>query len=104
MSTPVAAGPYELPQDLLDIRATVRQIARERVAPRAAELDARRRVPWDLRRLLAENDVLALPFGEAYGGTGTGTLMLQMAVEELAMAYASRALMLMVQELGTLPI
>ncbi len=45
-----------------------------------------------------------MPFAEEYGGTGTGTLMLQMAVEEIAKADGSCALMLMLQELGTLPI
>ena len=48
--------------------------------------------------------MLALPFEEEHGGTGTGTLMLQMAVEEIAKVSASCALILMVQELGTLPI
>ncbi|MFN8203115.1 MAG: acyl-CoA dehydrogenase family protein [Solirubrobacteraceae bacterium] len=57
-----------------------------------------------MRRLLAEQDVLGLPFAEEYGGTGTGTLMLQMAVEEIAKGCASSALILMIQELGTLPI
>src|SRR6185312_15475464 len=45
-----------------------------------------------------------LPFPTEYGGTGTGTLMLNMAVEEIAKVDASCALILMVQELGTLPI
>ena len=54
--------------------------------------------------LLAEQDVLALPFSTEYGGTGTGTLMLQMAVEEIAKVCASSALILMLQELGSLPI
>jgi acyl-CoA dehydrogenase len=57
-----------------------------------------------VRELLASHDVLGLPFGTEYGGTGTGTLMLQMAVEEIAKVCASSALILMVQELGTLPI
>jgi acyl-CoA dehydrogenase len=57
-----------------------------------------------VRELLAEHDILGLPFDEEYGGTGTGTLMLQIAVEEIAKACASSALILMVQELGTLPI
>ena len=42
--------------------------------------------PQDIRELLAENDVFGLPFAERYGGTGTGTLMLQMAIEEIAKA------------------
>ena len=95
---------YEVPGELLEFRAAIRQIATERVAPRAAEIDATDEYPWDIRELLAEHDILGLPFGEEHGGTGTGTLMLQMAVEELAKASAAVALMLMVQELGTLPI
>jgi acyl-CoA dehydrogenase len=95
---------YEIPQEYKDFRDLVRQIAQERVAPRAAEIDAKDEYPWDVRKLLAENDILALPFGEELGGTGTGTLMLQIAVEELAKASAACALILMVQELGSLPI
>jgi alkylation response protein AidB-like acyl-CoA dehydrogenase len=74
------------------------------VAPRAGEIDEKAEYPHDLRQLLAEQDILALPFDEEYGGTGTGTLTLNIAVEELAKACASTALMLMVQELGSLPI
>ncbi len=103
MST-ATAGLYEIPQDLLDFRDTIRQIATEKIAPRAAEIDRDAEYPWDIRKLLAEQDILGLPFEEAYGGTGTGTLMLQIGVEEIAKACATSALILMVQELGTLPI
>src|ERR1700745_1016570 len=95
---------YTIPQDHLDFRDTIRQIAREQIAPRAAEIDEKAEYPHDPRRLLAEHDVLALPFETEHGGTGTGTLMLNMAIEEIAKACASTALILMVQELGTLPI
>jgi alkylation response protein AidB-like acyl-CoA dehydrogenase len=95
---------YTIPREHLDFRDTIRQIARERIAPRAAEIDEKAEYPHDLRRLLAEHDVLALPFEAEHGGTGTGTLMLNMAVEEIAKACASTALILMIQELGTLPI
>ena len=95
---------YTIPQEHLDFRDTIRQIARERIAPRAAEIDEKAEYPHDLRRLLAEQDILALPFEPEHGGTGTGTLMLNMAVEEIAKACASTALILMIQELGTLPI
>ena len=47
---------------------------------------------------------MGLPFSTEHGGTGTGTLMLNMAVEEVAKACASSALILMIQELGTLPL
>ena len=98
------ADVYTIPQEHLDFRDTIRQIAQERIAPRAAEIDERAEYPHDLRRLLAEQDILGLPFEPEHGGTGTGTLMLNMAVEEIAKACASTALILMVQELGTLPI
>src|ERR1700749_4977813 len=93
---------YTIPQEHLDFRDTIRQIARERIAPRAAEIDEKAEYPHDLRQLLAEQDILGLPFETEYGGTGTGALMLNMAVEEVAKACASSALILMIQELGTL--
>jgi len=95
---------YAIPQEHLDFCATIGQIAREKIAPRSAEIDEKAEYPWDVRRLLAEQDILGLPFPVEYGGTGTGTLMLNMAVEEIAKVDAACALILMVQELGTLPI
>jgi alkylation response protein AidB-like acyl-CoA dehydrogenase len=95
---------YTIPQEHLDFRQTIRRIAQERIAPRAAEIDERAEYPHDLRQLLAEHDVLGLPFDTEHGGTGTGALMLNMAIEEIAKACASTALIVMIQELGTLPI
>jgi alkylation response protein AidB-like acyl-CoA dehydrogenase len=95
---------YSIPREHLEFRDAIRTIAQERVAPRAAEIDETAQYPHDLRKLLAEQDILGLPFEEEHGGTGTGTLMLNMAVEEIAKADASTALILMIQELGTLPI
>ena len=95
---------YALTEEQIDFRDTIRQIVSERVAPRAAEIDAKAEYPWDLRKLFAEQDLLGLPFPVEYGGTGTGTLMLNVAIEEVARACASTALILMIQELGTLPI
>ena len=99
-----ATDAYEIPQEHLDFRDTIRQIVQERVAPRAHDIDATGEYPWDVRRLFAENDILGLPFAEEHGGTGTGSLMQTIAVEEIAKACASSSLILMVQELGTLPI
>jgi alkylation response protein AidB-like acyl-CoA dehydrogenase len=103
METSTAAN-YALTDDQLEFRDTIRQIVAERVAPRAAEIDAKAEYPWDIRKLFAEQDLLGLPFPTEYGGTGTGTLMLNVAIEEIARACASTALILMIQELGTLPI
>ena len=100
-----AVDTYALTPDQIDFRDTIRQIVRERVAPRAAEIDAKAEYPWDLRKLFAEQDLLGLPVRRgATAGTGTGALMLNVAIEEIATACASTALILMLQDLGTLPI
>ncbi len=95
---------YGLTTEQLDFRAAIRQIVSERVAPRAAAVDATGEFPQDIRELFAEHDLLALPFDMRHGGTGTGPVMLCVAIEEVAKACATSALMLAVQELGTLPI
>ena len=104
MSVETVTPAYEISQEALDLRDMVRQLSQEKIAPRAGDIDRQSEYPWDIRELLASHDILGLPFAAEYGGTGTGTLVLQMAVEEIAKACASSALMLMVQELGTLPI
>jgi len=104
MTVDAMTGVYEIPQEMRDFRETIAKIVDERIRPRAAEIDQSGEYPWDVRELLAEHDILALPFATEYGGTGTGTLMLQIGVEEIAKACASSALILMIQELGSLPI
>jgi alkylation response protein AidB-like acyl-CoA dehydrogenase len=104
MSVEAVAPAYEISQEALDLRDMVRRLAQDKIAPRAGDIDRKSEYAWDVRELLASHDILGLPFAAEYGGTGTGTLVLQMAVEEIAKACASSALMLMVQELGTLPI
>jgi alkylation response protein AidB-like acyl-CoA dehydrogenase len=102
----LADGPvqYGLTQEQHDLRAMIRQLVTEQVTPRAAEIDATGVFPQDIRQLLAEHDIFALPFEERHGGTGTGELMVAVAIEEIAKGCASSALMLAVQDLGTLPI
>ena len=87
MASTHSAGLYELPPEFVEFRDTIRQIVRERVAPRAAEIDAKAEYPWDLRRLFSEQDLLGLPFDEEFGGTGTGALMLNVAIEEVAVRF-----------------
>jgi alkylation response protein AidB-like acyl-CoA dehydrogenase len=104
MTTTTHPDLYDIPQEFKDFRDLVRQIAQEQIAPRAGDIDRTAEYPQDIRDLLGEQDILGLPFSTEYGGTGTGTLMLQMAVEEIAKVCASSALILMLQELGSLPI
>ena len=87
-----------------EIRELVRTLARERVAPRAAEIDKTAEFPWDMVELLREHDLFGLPFEEEHGGTGTGALMVLVAIEELSKVCATTGLLLAVQELGSLGI
>ena len=95
---------YDIPEELIEFRDAIREISRDKIAPGAAERDEKAEYGWDVKTLLGEQDILGLAVPEEYGGTHMGTLMLQMAVEEIAKVDASAALILMVQELGSLPI
>jgi alkylation response protein AidB-like acyl-CoA dehydrogenase len=97
--------PYDvLSDEQREIRDLVRALARDRIAPRATEIDETAEFPWDMVELLREHELLALPFDERYGGTGTGTLMLLVAIEEISKACATTGLVLAVQELGALAV
>jgi alkylation response protein AidB-like acyl-CoA dehydrogenase len=87
-----------------EIRDLIRTLARERIAPRAAEIDESSEFPWDMVELFREHEILGLPFEERYGGTGTGTLMVLVAIEEISKVCATTGLILALQELGALAI
>src|SRR5947199_1664336 len=95
--------PYDvLNEEQREIRDLVRQLARERIAPRAAEIDESHEFPWDVVELFRENDLFRLFFDEEYGGLGTGTLLSLVAIEEVSKVCATSGLILAVQELGSL--
>jgi alkylation response protein AidB-like acyl-CoA dehydrogenase len=87
-----------------EIRGLVRDLARERIAPRAAEIDKSAEFPWDVVELFRQHELFGLPYDEAYGGTDTGVLMLLVAIEEVSKVCATSGLILAVQELGALGI
>ncbi|HEX5469736.1 MAG TPA: acyl-CoA dehydrogenase family protein [Gaiellaceae bacterium] len=85
-----------------EIRELVRTLTRERIAPRAAEIDESGEFPWDMVELLREHELFGLAFEERYGGSAAGALMLLVAVEEISKADATVGLILAVQELSSL--
>ena len=82
----------------------MRQLADERIAPRAAEIDAKAEFPWDLKELLAEHDLLGTGFEERHGGTALDGIGQAIVVEEVARADATTSLIPVIQKLGALPI
>jgi alkylation response protein AidB-like acyl-CoA dehydrogenase len=93
-----------LNEEQLMIRRTVRDLARDRIAPRAADIDASGEFPWDIVDLFRKHDLFALPFPPEYGGLSGSALTLNIAIEELAKVCATSALILAVQALGAYPL
>lgn len=86
------------------ILEVVRQLVKDKVEPRAAEIDASGEFPADIQALFAQNDLLGIPFPVEYGGLGGTFATYVKVVEEVSKACASSALIIAVQELGALPI
>jgi len=99
-----ATAAYRLTDEQALLRQTVRQLADERIAPRAPEIDASGEFPWDVKELLAEHEILALPFPPVYGGVSGELLTLCLAVEEIARVCVTSSLILAVQALAARPI
>ena len=95
---------FEFSEEQLAIRDTIRELVRDKVAPRAAEIDERAEYPKDIEKLFAENGILAIPFPEQYGGISGSSVTICMGVEEIAKACTSSSLILAVQALGSYPI
>jgi short-chain 2-methylacyl-CoA dehydrogenase len=87
------------------IRDTVREFARERVAPLAEELDREQRFPYELVAAAAELGLMGIPIPEEYGGAGADTLSYTIAIEELTRIDSSFAITVAAHtSLGTMPI
>jgi len=82
----------ELPQELLEMRHTVRAFCEAEVKPHAARWDAEARFPLDTVRRLGALGVLGMTIPEPYGGSGVGALGVAVVVEELAKYDGSLAL------------
>ena len=87
---------YALNDEQLAIQDLIRRIARERVAPRADEIDRTAEYPHDMFELLKGLGLFALPFPVEYGGTGS-LLSACIAVEELGRVCYNTGYLLVVQ-------
>jgi short-chain 2-methylacyl-CoA dehydrogenase len=95
----------DLTQEQQLVRDTVREFAREQVAPVAEELDRESRFPYELVAALGELGLMGLPIPEEYGGAGGDTVSYALAVEELTRIDSSVAITVAAHtSLGTMPI
>jgi acyl-CoA dehydrogenase len=96
--------PFYLTDEQRQTRDLARAVARERIAPLAAQVDETDTYPADQLMWLGEAGLMGLYIPETYGGTGLGTLAFCLAVEEVAWACASTAVICLVQYTGGFPI
>jgi alkylation response protein AidB-like acyl-CoA dehydrogenase len=96
---------FDLGDEHVLLRDTVRQFALEKVAPVAEEIDREKRFPYDLVAEMAELGLMGMTIPEEFGGGGTDTLAYAIAVEELTRIDSSVAITVAAHHsLGTLPI
>src|SRR5213594_2509005 len=95
---------FELPEELEQFRKLVREIAEDRIEPRAAQIDATDEFPHDVHELLVENELMAVGYPEEFGGAGGGSLTFAILIEELSRVSAGVAIIPLVSRLGAIPV
>jgi isovaleryl-CoA dehydrogenase len=80
---------FGLGEELDEVRAQVRRFARERIAPRAEEIDRSNEFPRDLWPELGAAGLLGITVSEEYGGANLGYLAHIIAMEEISRASGS---------------
>jgi short/branched chain acyl-CoA dehydrogenase len=96
---------FDLSEEHELIRRTVREFARDRIAPVAEELDREHRFPYDLVAEMAELGLMGIPISDDWGGAGGDTLSYAIAIEELTRVDSSVAITVAAHtSLGTMPI
>src|SRR5579862_9192114 len=95
---------FALAEEHIALRAAVRQLAEDKIAPRAAEVDATGEFPWDVHEALAKAEFSAVHIPEEYGGAGADAIATVIVIEEVARVCASSSLIPAVNKLGTVPL
>jgi alkylation response protein AidB-like acyl-CoA dehydrogenase len=95
---------FALTEEHEALREAIRDLADDKIAPRAAEVDETAEFPWDVFEALAKNDFAAVHIPEAYGGAGADAIATAIVIEEVARACAASSLIPAVNKLGTVPL
>jgi alkylation response protein AidB-like acyl-CoA dehydrogenase len=93
---------YTLPEEHQLLRKTVREVADDKIAPRAAEIDETGEFPYDVLKALVEADLHAVHVPESYGGAGADAIASAIVIEEVARACCASSLIPAVNKLGTM--
>jgi alkylation response protein AidB-like acyl-CoA dehydrogenase len=93
---------YVLPEEHELLRKTVREVADDKIAPRAAEIDETGEFPEDVLKALVDADLHAVHVPEEYGGAGADAIASAIVIEEVARACCASSLIPAVNKLGTM--
>jgi alkylation response protein AidB-like acyl-CoA dehydrogenase len=95
---------YRLTDEHVMLRAAVRQLAEDKIAPYAADVDENARFPQEAHDALAQAGFHAVHIPEQYGGAGADAIATAIVIEEVARVCASSSLIPAVNKLGTMPL
>jgi len=95
---------FELTEDYAELRASVRRLAEERIAPNAAAADENEQYPWDSWHAWQAAGFAGVAFPAEYGGQHAGFLAHAICVEEVARVCASSSLFTFISKLGMTPV
>ena len=87
---------YQLTEEQRIIRAMVREFAREVVMPTAAERDQTKEFPRDILNQMGELGLMGMNVPAKYNGAGADTVSYSVALQEIAYACASTAVIMSV--------
>jgi alkylation response protein AidB-like acyl-CoA dehydrogenase len=85
-------------------RKKARKVAKNMVAPRAAEIDAKGEFPWDIIDVFGQNGFLSLFIPKEYGGEDADITSFCIVIEEIAYYCVSSALSIIAHTVGLMPI
>ena len=91
-------------EDHEELRQAVRNVAEDKIAPHAAEVDETATFPKAAYDALVASDFHAPHISEEYGGVGADALATCIVIEEVARVCASSSLIPAVNKLGTMPL
>ncbi|MHA3700934.1 acyl-CoA dehydrogenase family protein [Jatrophihabitans sp. YIM 134969] len=104
MTASSAETMFALTEEQHLLRQAVRELAEDKIAPRAAEIDETGEFPHDVYEALRRNEFHAVHIPEEYGGVGADALATVLVIEEVARVCASSSLIPAVNKLGTMPV
>jgi alkylation response protein AidB-like acyl-CoA dehydrogenase len=95
---------FKISDDHEELRAAVRAVAEDKIAPYAAAVDEDARFPQEAYDALVASDFHAPHVSENYDGVGADALATCIVIEEVARSCASSSLIPAVNKLGSMPL